>query len=146
MAHWIATCGPLGASHFAPGTLGSLAAVPLILIVGENLTFFVFIVLALTAVAVWASHTVSQDLADPDPPSVVIDEVCGMMASLLFLPIKWQTLAAGFLAFRFFDIVKPPPIRSLERLPLGFGIVFDDIAAGIYTNLILQVLVHYAHL
>ena len=75
-----------------------------------------------------------------------MEETGGMMVSLFLLPIKWQTLLVGFMAFRFFDIVKPPPIRPLERLPLGFGIVLDDVAAGIYTNLLLQVLVRYAHL
>ena len=146
VARFIATCGPLGGSRFAPGTLGSLVGIPFVLIAGENLFFFLFILVALFCIAVWSSHVVAQDLGEHDPPNIIIDETCGMMVSLFLLPIKWQTLLVGFMAFRFFDIVKPPPIRPLERLPLGFGIVLDDVAAGIYTNLLLQVLVRYAHL
>lgn len=146
IAHFIATCGPLGSSRFAPGTLGSLVGIPFILILGNHLSLFTFSLFVLFFIAVWSSHVVAQNLAEHDPPNVVIDETCGMMVSLLLLPIRWETLLVGFVGFRFFDIVKPPPIRFLEHLPWGFGIVLDDIAAGIYTNLLLQILVRYAHL
>ena len=69
-----------------------------------------------------------------------------MLVSFLFVPIHGTTLLVGFLLFRFFDIVKPPPIRRIERLPGGFGIVLDDVLAGVYANIVLHILVFYAHL
>ena len=96
--------------------------------------------------AVWSSHVLSIKLKDPDPQCIVIDEVCGMFVSFLFIPMGWESVIAGFLLFRFFDVFKPPPIRLLERVPHGFGIVLDDVAAGIYANLVLQGLVRYVHL
>ena len=144
--HWIATLGPIGHSKIAPGSLGSLAALVLVLLIGHNPPLFLFSSCVLVLIAVWASTVTAADLGEKDPASVVIDEVCGVMVSFLFLPITWRTLILGFLGFRFFDIVKPPPIRQMEFLPKGFGIVLDDVVAGIYTNLILQLLVRYAHL
>jgi len=78
-----------------------------------------------------------------DPQFVVIDEVAGQWVTLLFSPVTWKTVLAGFILFRAFDIVKPPPVRQLERLPEGTGIVVDDVAAGIYALLALQLLRHF---
>jgi phosphatidylglycerophosphatase A len=78
-----------------------------------------------------------------DPQFVVIDEVAGQWITLLFAPVAWKTVLAGFILFRAFDIVKPPPVRQLERLPEGTGIVVDDVAAGIYALLALQLLLHF---
>ncbi len=78
-----------------------------------------------------------------DPQFVVIDEVAGQWITLLFVPVAWKTLLAGFILFRGFDIVKPPPVRQLERLPEGTGIVVDDVAAGIYALGVLQLLIHF---
>ena len=74
-----------------------------------------------------------------DPPCIVIDEFAGYMASLLFLPLSWGYITAAFVLFRFFDILKPPPLRRLENVfNDGFGIMADDIGAAAYTNLALQ--------
>jgi phosphatidylglycerophosphatase A len=78
-----------------------------------------------------------------DPSHVVIDEVAGQLVTLLACPIRWQALLAGFVLFRLFDILKPPPIRSLERLPEGTGIVVDDLGAGVYGLIVLQALLHF---
>ena len=78
-----------------------------------------------------------------DPSHVVIDEVAGQLVTLIACPIHWQALLAGFILFRVFDILKPPPIRSLERLPEGTGIVVDDLGAGVYALIILQALLHF---
>ena len=78
-----------------------------------------------------------------DPQFVVIDEVAGQWITLLFVPVAWKTLLAGFILFRGFDIVKPPPVRQLERLPEGTGIVVDDVAAGVYALAVLQLLIHF---
>lgn len=71
-----------------------------------------------------------------DPSIIVIDEIVGMWISLLFLPKSWTALAIAFIAFRFFDIIKPYPAARLERLPNGWGIMLDDVAAGIYANIL----------
>jgi phosphatidylglycerophosphatase A len=78
-----------------------------------------------------------------DPQNVVIDEVAGQWITLLFVPVAWQTVLAGFILFRGFDILKPPPVRQLERLPEGTGIVVDDVAAGVYALLMMQLLLHF---
>lgn len=76
-----------------------------------------------------------------DPGRVVIDEVAGMMVSLMFLPLNTIVVWAGFLLFRLFDIFKPQPVGIAEKLPKGWGVMADDIVAGIYANLVLQVLI-----
>jgi phosphatidylglycerophosphatase A len=78
-----------------------------------------------------------------DPQFVVIDEVAGQWITLLFVPVTWKTMLAGFILFRAFDIVKPPPVRQLERLPEGTGIVVDDIGAGLYALAVMQLLLHF---
>ncbi len=147
IAHWIATCGPIGEMPVAPGTFGSLVAVPLIVLTtGHSILFFLTLVV-LIVIGIWSSSVAVRDFGQQDPGNVVIDEVCGMMISFLLVPsVDWKVLIAGFIGFRFFDIVKPLPIRLFERFPSGYGIVLDDLAAGLYTNLILQVLTRYAHL
>lgn len=75
-----------------------------------------------------------------DSNKIVIDEVLGMMISMVFLPINFKTLAAGFILFRFFDIAKPLGIRRFENLKNGWGVMMDDVIAGIYSNIIIQVL------
>ena len=77
---------------------------------------------------------------------MVIDEFCGMLTAFLFIPISAERLLAGFVVFRFLDVTKPPPVRLLERLPGGFGIVLDDVMAGAYVQILLQVAIRYADL
>lgn len=102
---------------------------------------------ALAAVAVVlgipAATLVARASRAKDPQFVVIDEVAGQWITLLFAPVAWKTVLAGFILFRGFDIVKPPPVRKLERLPEGTGIVVDDVAAGIYALVVLQLLMHF---
>jgi phosphatidylglycerophosphatase A len=77
-----------------------------------------------------------------DPQFVVIDEVAGQIIAFIAVPLSWKSLLAGFILFRGFDTVKPPPARQLENLPDGFGIVFDDVAAGLYALAVMQLLLH----
>ena len=88
----------------------------------------------------WVGNT-GEELWGIDNKRVVIDEIAGMLVSVLFLPVTIPTLAAAFGLFRFFDIVKPLYIRRLEKLPKGWGVMADDVAAGLYTNLLLHVIV-----
>lgn len=74
---------------------------------------------------------------------MVIDEVAGQLITFVAVPLSWKSLLAGFILFRGFDILKPPPVRQLERLPGGAGIVLDDVAAGLYALALMHVLLHF---
>ena len=74
---------------------------------------------------------------------MVIDETAGQLITLIGAPLTWKSFLAGFILFRAFDIVKPPPVRQLERLPEGTGIVVDDVAAGLYGLAVMQLLLHF---
>lgn len=78
-----------------------------------------------------------------DPQFVVIDEVAGQLITLIAVPVSWKSLLLGFILFRGFDIVKPPPVRQLEHLPEGIGIVLDDVGAGLYALAIMQLALHF---
>ena len=93
------------------------------------------------AIGVWAANRVEADSKIVDPSFVVIDEVAGQLITLFLIPFSWIYLLAGFLLFRAFDILKPFPARRAEELPGGWGIMLDDIFAGIYANLFLQLTV-----
>ena|ERR1039457_6921943 len=94
----------------------------------------------ITGIGVWSSGKVEAGWGK-DSSKVVIDEAAGMCVSLLFLPLQLKYIVTAFILFRFFDIAKPLFIRRLEKLPLGWGVMADDLLAGIYTNLIMQVIV-----
>jgi|SRR6266496_1944408 len=94
-------------------------------------------------VGIPASTQVSRASGNKDPQFVVIDEVAGQLIALITAPATWKSLLAGFILFRGFDIVKPPPVRQLERLPQGFGIVLDDVGAGLYALAVMQLLLHF---
>jgi phosphatidylglycerophosphatase A len=94
----------------------------------------------ITGIGIWAAGKVDAEWGK-DSSRVVIDEVAGMCVGLLFLPAQLKYIVASFILFRFFDITKPLFIRCLEKLPLGWGVMADDLLAGIYTNLIMQIIV-----
>lgn len=97
----------------------------------------VLITVVLTLLGIWSATVVEQQWGK-DNYRVVIDEVAGMCLSLLFIPIHVKSLLAGLVLFRLFDIVKPLGIRQLEKLSGGWGVMLDDLLAGLYTNLLLQ--------
>ena len=136
-----ATLGPVGHVPKAPGTLGTLACVPLVWLLGALSVpwpVYIAITLAVIVIGTFASAKAEDILGKKDPGSVVIDEFAGYLVSMAFLPPTWGYLLAAFILFRFFDIVKPPPINSLEKLGGGTGIMADDILAGIITGAILH--------
>ena len=98
--------------------------------------------LLITLIGIPPSTTVARESGQEDPGFVVIDEVAGQMISLIAVPLHWKYLLAGFILFRGFDIVKPFPLRRLERLPGGTGIMMDDVGAGLYALLLIQVWLH----
>jgi phosphatidylglycerophosphatase A len=116
------------ASHLPP-----LARIPVI----------VLLIAGVVAIGIPAATLEERGCGKKDPSHVVIDEVAGQLLTLVACPIVWQALLAGFILFRAFDIVKPPPVRSLERLPKGTGIVVDDLGAGVYGLIVLQLLLHF---
>jgi phosphatidylglycerophosphatase A len=128
-----------GYSPFAPGTAGS--AVGLLLfwpLHTAPAAMQVAAVAVLFVVGVVASTRVARGLGIEDPGIVVVDEVVGMWTSLLFLPFTPATAVAGFVLFRIMDVFKPYPARQFESLPGGWGIMADDLMAGIYANLLLR--------
>jgi phosphatidylglycerophosphatase A len=129
----IATWFGCGLVPKAPGTAGTLGAIPLYLIVLKGGRPGVLLAaIAVTLVGVWAASVVAHDLGQKDPQRVVVDEVAGFLTTMLPMPsASWRTVLIGVCVFRLLDIVKPWPVRSLERLPGGWGIVLDDVAAGV---------------
>ena len=103
----------------------------------------VLLIAGVVAIGIPAATLEERGCGKKDPSHVVIDEVAGQLLTLVACPIVWQALLAGFILFRAFDIVKPPPVRSLERLPEGTGIVVDDLGAGLYGLIVLLLLLHF---
>ncbi len=94
-------------------------------------------------VGIPAATQVSRASGLKDPQFVVIDEVAGQLITLIAAPVAWKSLLLGFILFRGFDIVKPPPVRQLEHLSEGYGIVLDDVGAGLYALVVMQVVLHF---
>jgi len=132
-----------------PGSWGSAATVLLWWLIARNISdahqAYACAALALLAIAIGihAATLVARASGKEDPQFVVIDETAGQLITLIAAPLTWKCLLAGFILFRAFDIVKPPPIRMLERLPEGTGIVIDDVGAGLYALAVMQMLLHF---
>jgi phosphatidylglycerophosphatase A len=126
-----------------PGTFGSLAAFSLYFALHSlnQWRLYVLGVTLISIIGVWAANKVEKDSKIVDPSFVVIDEVAGQLITFFLIPLSWVYLPIGFLLFRAFDILKPFPARRAEELPGGWGIMVDDIIAGIYANLFLQLTV-----
>ncbi len=133
-----------------PGTYGSVAATILWLLAGyvvhhntQTLTWITVVgILVAVAVGIPAATRVARESGRPDPGFVVIDEVAGVWVALLFMPPLWPNALLALLLFRFFDILKPPPIRRFEALPEGTGIVVDDLVAGLFALVLGQIFLH----
>ena len=144
---WIATCFGMGYFPIAPGTAGSAVGVALVAAIGliplSPAWHWVLLgsaLLSILVVGVWTATEAERFFARADPGHVVIDEVAGQIVTLLACPNRsWKWLLAGFLLFRFFDVVKPFPARRAEHLPGGWGIMTDDVIAGAYGFLTLLV-------
>ena len=125
---------------FAPGTFGSIVGLLLCFLLSKTkLSVAILFILIFIFFAIWISNRAEKILKQNDPGCIVIDEIAGIMLTFLGLPFNIISVAAGFLTFRFFDILKPFPIRYMEkRFTGGTGIVLDDLAAGIFSNLVLR--------
>jgi phosphatidylglycerophosphatase A len=138
----IATGFGSGYAPVASGTAGSLFA--LILFILFPLDSFIWLgIICLTFITgIWAASIVEAD-TEKDPKIVVVDEIAGQWIALIFLPESYGIYIAAFFLFRFFDIVKAYPANKLEALPAGSGIMMDDVVAGIYTNIVLQLIYRF---
>ena len=138
IARLIATGFGSGYSPWAPGTAGSLVALLIVVAFGWSPWTAGLAGLLILPLSIWAAGTEARASDREDPGHVVIDEVAGQWITLAGAPVlDWRYLLAGFLLFRIFDIVKPPPARQLEDLPGGIGIMADDVMAGIYGAIVL---------
>ncbi len=131
-----------GRSPFAPGTAGTLVGILLYLGV-KNLSPIPYGILCviLCSIGIWAAGEAELILGSKDSPSIVIDEIAGYLIAMFMVPSGWGFIAAGFLILRVFDVVKPWPLFGLQEVRGGLGVMLDDIGAGIYTNIVLQITV-----
>jgi phosphatidylglycerophosphatase A len=141
---FIATGAWSGYAPFAPGTAGSVVGLIIGLVVAPIWrrwpAAFLMMFVVVFAIGCWIAGRAEQMLGEHDSSKIVLDEVFGMVVTMFVNPIGWITLAAGFALFRFFDIIKPFPASFIDRrVRGGAGVMLDDIAAGIYANLVLQV-------
>jgi phosphatidylglycerophosphatase A len=137
----LTTWGGVGFSPLAPGTAGAAAAVPLFLILSLlPLWGYLLLLLVIFLLACWLAGKAEKIFHQRDSRCIVIDEVVGFLTAMSSFRPCLPSIILGFGLFRFFDIVKPPPIRLLEkRIQGGFGLVLDDVVAGIYANIVLQI-------
>lgn len=135
-----------GCSPVAPGTFGTLVGVMIYLPLAQlPLLNYLAITLVVTVFGVWLCQRVSDDLGVHDHGGIVWDEIAGYLVTMTALPLDWRWLLAGFLLFRLFDIWKPWPIGWVDKqVSGGWGIMLDDILAGIYAAVILQLIYRFA--
>ena len=129
----------IGHSPFMPGTLGSLAGLLIYFVVKDKLPIYAFSLIFLFTLGILFSAEAEKIYKRKDAQMIVIDEACGMMLSLFLVPYNVWIMILGFVLFRTFDILKPPPAKKIEKFSGSFGVMFDDIIAAIYTNFILQI-------
>src|SRR5437588_5462938 len=148
-ASLVATFFGAGRLKPGPGTWGSLATIIVWGLVSLRISqasrtwATIIAAAAVTLIGIPAATLVARSSGLKDPQFVVIDEVAGQLVALIAVPLAWKTFLAGLILFRAFDILKPPPVRQLERLPEGAGIVLDDVAAGILALIVMHLLLHF---
>lgn len=135
----IATLGFIGYLPVAPGTFGTLAALLFFALLKPTIPVHVLLIILVTALGIIASSRAEKILNEKDSSHIVIDEFAGYALALLFLPHTLFYLVLSFLLFRLFDILKPLPLRWIERtFPGGYGVMADDLVAGVYTNIVMH--------
>lgn len=140
---FIATCAHVGYVPVAPGTFGSAVGLAVYYLIRREASSAVelSVIAIITVVGLWSATEAEHHFGGIDPGPVVIDEVVGMLMTLALHPVNVLGAIVGFFIFRVLDVVKPWPARRLELLPGGFGVVLDDMMAGVYGNLIVWGLV-----
>lgn len=121
------------------GFVGTLWGIPLVLCLPQDATLYLICLLAFWAFAVWVCKKVQfKGYKGHDNPKIVIDEIAGYLSAMAFLPRSWGYLLAAFVLFRTFDTVKPWLVKNFDRMENAFGVVFDDVAAGLMANILIQ--------
>ncbi|MBO7238525.1 MAG: phosphatidylglycerophosphatase A [Elusimicrobiaceae bacterium] len=125
------------------GFLGTLLAVPFVWLLPTDFILYLVFLLAFWICCVWicAKAKLPGQYTGHDNPKIVIDEVAGYFTAMVFLPRTWGLLVAAFVLFRTFDTLKPWPVSHFDRLPNAFGVVFDDVAAGLMANIVIQLFI-----
>ena len=133
--HFLAFGFGSGLAAKMPGTFGTLAALPLVVLLSHFSSFTVYLIVTILVcvLGIRICGETAEDMGVHDDSSIVWDEVAGMLITMLGVPLSWQTVLVGFMLFRFFDILKPWPISYLDKhVHGGFGIMIDDVLAGLF--------------
>jgi phosphatidylglycerophosphatase A len=137
----IATAGGAGYVPIAPGTAGTAVGLLLWWLLPQSPVLHIVLIVTMFILGSWSGTVAERHFHKTDPGHVVLDEVMGMFVTLLMNPVGWKGALVGFVLFRAFDVVKPPPTNWFERLPGGSGIMADDAMAGVYANLALRLII-----
>ncbi len=141
-ANFLALGAGSGLAPKAPGTFGTLAAVPLVFLMPNNLPVYCVIILVLFALGVWLCDTCANNLGVHDHPAIVFDEWVGFLITMIAAPRSLWFVALGFVLFRIFDVLKPWPIGVADkRVSGGLGIMVDDVIAGIFAAITMQLII-----
>ena len=145
ISEWIATCFKVGYLPLAPGTWGSIFAILVwwVLLKDLDLLIFGIVIILFFFIGIIVSNIIIDQNGDNDPSHIIIDELVGQWLSLWMLPDGSFYIIIVFILFRFFDIIKPWPIRFMEKLPKGLGVMCDDLAAGLITLILTQIINFY---
>lgn len=143
--HWLALGFGSGLSPKAPGTFGTLAAIPLWFLIKDlPISLYLTIIVVGYIAGIWICNSATKAIGKPDHGAIVWDEIIGFWITMIFAPSGWVSIIAGFVLFRFFDILKPWPISFFDKkIHGGNGIMLDDVVAGIFALICLQALVYY---
>lgn len=153
---YFSTCFGIGYFPFAPGTMGTLFAFIVWILIPDHIFYdtylqiyktnpfliYTFIIALLSFIGVYTSSK-AEDQLGHDSPKIIIDEFVGYMISVLFLPKTFMISIYAFVLFRVFDISKPFPIKQIQSLKKGWGVMADDVVAGIFSNLLIQILLYF---
>ncbi|MBP9854113.1 MAG: phosphatidylglycerophosphatase A [Candidatus Omnitrophica bacterium] len=140
----ISTFFYIGKSPIAPGSMASLVGALICVLLSKAVILYLLVLVGVIFIGLVVSGPMEEIVGYKDPSCVVIDEIAGIMLSLMFLPMTWPVLLTAFFLFRALDMFKLFPVDRFEKYEGGLGIMMDDIVAGIYTNIIMQIAVRWA--
>ncbi len=137
----IASFGGIGFAPYAPGTIGSIAALPIVIVLSNHHWWYIAITILLFVAGTFVGNKAEMIYHEKDPGWVVVDEVVGMLISFFLVPISGFSVIIGFILFRLIDISKVFPLNQLEKVPGGLGIMLDDAIGGVMVNIILNIII-----
>ena len=147
--HFLALGFGSGLAPKAPGTFGTLAAIPLVCLLAysTSLSGYLLVTFVASIVGIWLCGKTAKDMMVHDDSSIVWDEIAGLLITMIAVPLSWQSLLLGFVLFRLFDILKPWPISYLDaRVHGGFGIMIDDVLAGFFALILMHLTLYFGWL